>query len=66
MQYLPFFLEDVPGETCPKGGHAAYGQAVKIETTDKNEVRHLKVYQFYICFYFLLIHHKMKRDINKC
>lgn len=37
MQYLPFFLEDVPGETCPKGGHAAYGQAVKIETTDKNE-----------------------------
>ncbi|ROT61660.1 niemann-pick C1 [Penaeus vannamei] len=37
MQYLPFFLEDVPGETCPKGGHAAYGQAVKIVTTDKNE-----------------------------
>ena len=23
--YLPFFLEDNPSETCPKGGHAAYG-----------------------------------------
>jgi Niemann-Pick C1 protein len=23
-QYLPFFLEDNPTETCAKGGHAAY------------------------------------------
>ena len=24
-EYLPFFLRDNPSETCPKGGHAAYG-----------------------------------------
>ncbi|XP_071519627.1 NPC intracellular cholesterol transporter 1-like [Panulirus ornatus] len=37
MEYLPFFLEDVPSESCPKGGHAAYGQAVKIVTDVKNK-----------------------------
>lgn len=23
-KYFPYFLEDNPDETCPKGGHAAY------------------------------------------
>lgn len=30
MEYLPWFLEDNPGIKCPKGGHAAYGTAVKL------------------------------------
>ncbi|XP_043243694.1 NPC intracellular cholesterol transporter 1-like [Amphibalanus amphitrite] len=29
-EYLPFFLRDNPSETCPKGGHAAYGDAVRV------------------------------------
>ncbi|XP_066944874.1 NPC intracellular cholesterol transporter 1-like isoform X2 [Macrobrachium rosenbergii] len=37
MEYLPFFLEDVPNEDCPKGGHAAYGQAVNIIRNGRNE-----------------------------
>ncbi|XP_042228595.1 NPC intracellular cholesterol transporter 1-like [Homarus americanus] len=37
MEYLPFFLEDVPSEDCPKAGHAAYGQAVNIITNPDNE-----------------------------
>ncbi|XP_068212553.1 NPC intracellular cholesterol transporter 1-like [Palaemon carinicauda] len=37
MEYLPFFLEDVPNEDCPKGGHAAYGHAVNIIKDKRNE-----------------------------
>ena len=29
-EYLPFFLRDNPSDTCPKGGHAAYGDAVRV------------------------------------
>ncbi|MPC37079.1 Niemann-Pick C1 protein [Portunus trituberculatus] len=29
-QYLPMFLKDNPDMYCPKAGHAAYGQSVKI------------------------------------
>lgn len=29
-QYLPMFLKDNPDMKCPKAGHAAYGQSVKI------------------------------------
>lgn len=29
-QYLPMFLKDNPDLYCPKAGHAAYGQSVKI------------------------------------
>ncbi|XP_018008621.1 NPC intracellular cholesterol transporter 1 isoform X3 [Hyalella azteca] len=28
--YLPFFLEDIPSASCPKAGHAAYGNAVNV------------------------------------
>jgi len=27
-KYVDFFLQDNPYDDCPKGGHAAYGQAV--------------------------------------
>ncbi|XP_064651766.1 NPC intracellular cholesterol transporter 1-like isoform X2 [Lineus longissimus] len=30
MKYLPWFLKDNPGTKCAKGGHAAYGSAVKL------------------------------------
>jgi len=39
-KYLSFFLRDNPNEDCPKGGHAAYGQAVRYET---NSTSHLSV-----------------------
>lgn len=29
-KYLPWFLSDNPGVTCPKAGHAAYGSAVRL------------------------------------
>ncbi|PSN54935.1 Niemann-Pick C1 protein [Blattella germanica] len=28
-KYIPYFLQDNPDESCPKGGHAAYGQGVR-------------------------------------
>lgn len=31
-KYLKFFLEDNPNADCPKGGHAAYSSAVKVNT----------------------------------
>jgi Niemann-Pick C1 protein len=30
IRYLPWYLMDNPGVACPKGGHAAYGSAVKL------------------------------------
>lgn len=30
MKYLPWFLVDNPNMKCAKGGHAAYGTAVKL------------------------------------
>ncbi|OQV16883.1 Niemann-Pick C1 protein [Hypsibius exemplaris] len=30
MKYVEFFLSDNPTISCPKGGHAAYGQGVKV------------------------------------
>ncbi|KAI5637789.1 patched family domain-containing protein [Phthorimaea operculella] len=35
--YVPWFLQDNPDDTCPKGGHAAYGQGVNYKYTDKNK-----------------------------
>lgn len=29
-KYLSFFLSDIPGTICAKGGHPAYGQAVEV------------------------------------
>ncbi|CAL4096449.1 unnamed protein product, partial [Meganyctiphanes norvegica] len=37
MEYLPFFLEDIPSQDCPKAGHAAYGSAVAL-AKDKSTV----------------------------
>lgn len=30
-KYITFFLQDNPTDTCPKGGHAAYGQGVNVK-----------------------------------
>ncbi|QQP55526.1 Uncharacterized protein FKW44_008742, partial [Caligus rogercresseyi] len=30
-RYLQWFLNDNPGEICPKGGHAAYSQSVRLK-----------------------------------
>lgn len=32
-RYIDFFLHDNPGDKCPKGGHAAYKDAVQLTTT---------------------------------
>ncbi len=29
-KYLSWFLQDNPGEQCPKAGHAAYGDGVRM------------------------------------
>jgi len=34
-RFLPMFLDDPPSMDCPKGGSAAYGQAVNISDTGK-------------------------------
>ncbi|KAK3872829.1 hypothetical protein Pcinc_022085 [Petrolisthes cinctipes] len=36
-EYLPFFLQDIPTQDCPKGGHAAYGQAVALHNDTQGE-----------------------------
>lgn len=36
-RYVPFFLQDNPNPNCPKGGHAAYSQAVNYKFLDKNK-----------------------------
>lgn len=36
--YLPYFLEDVPGKDCPKGGRAQFNTAVKLVNTSGNPV----------------------------
>lgn len=35
--YLPWYLKDNPNPTCAKGGHAAYGSAVKLNEPDSPE-----------------------------
>ena len=32
--FVPFFLSDPPGETCPRGGSAAYSGAVNVTTAN--------------------------------
>ncbi|XP_033115391.1 NPC intracellular cholesterol transporter 1-like [Anneissia japonica] len=40
MEFLPFFLQDIPTDICSKGGRAAYGDAVDIvNNTGENEIR---------------------------
>lgn len=34
-QYLPFFLQDNPDESCATGGHAAYSHAVNVPAQNK-------------------------------
>lgn len=38
-KYIPFFLNDIPTITCPKAGHAAYSNAVRLgNVKNKTEV----------------------------
>ncbi|GBP78634.1 NPC intracellular cholesterol transporter 1 [Eumeta japonica] len=36
-RYVSYFLQDNPGTSCAKGGHAAYGQAVTYDKPYKND-----------------------------
>ncbi|XP_045537295.1 NPC intracellular cholesterol transporter 1 isoform X3 [Papilio machaon] len=36
--YVPFFLQDNPTPSCPKGGHAAYSQAVNYKYKNKTKI----------------------------
>ncbi|XP_065576909.1 NPC intracellular cholesterol transporter 1-like [Artemia franciscana] len=36
--YLEFFLEDIPGESCPKGGKAAYASALRTVRNDNDNI----------------------------
>ncbi|ESN97392.1 hypothetical protein HELRODRAFT_102116 [Helobdella robusta] len=38
-KYIPWFLKDNPTVACPKGGHAAYGSAVKLGKDKKNDTK---------------------------
>ncbi|VDD90496.1 unnamed protein product [Enterobius vermicularis] len=33
--YLEYFLKDIPGTKCAKGGHAAFASAVRLDTKEK-------------------------------
>ncbi|XP_045599386.1 NPC intracellular cholesterol transporter 1 [Procambarus clarkii] len=47
-QYLPMFLKDNPDLYCPKAGHAAYGQSVKIRYDESgNPVTGASVFMTY-------------------
>lgn len=47
-QYLPMFLKDNPDLYCPKAGHAAYGQSVKIRYDESgNPVAGASVFMTY-------------------
>lgn len=47
-QYLPMFLKDNPDLHCPKAGHAAYGQSVKVHYDDSgNPVTGANVFMTY-------------------
>ncbi|XP_042239524.1 NPC intracellular cholesterol transporter 1-like [Homarus americanus] len=47
-QYLPMFLKDNPDKYCPKAGHAAYGQGVKIRYDESgNPVTGASVFMTY-------------------
>lgn len=50
-KYIPFFLQDIPTETCPKAGHAAYSTAVVLGTVkNKTEV----VASYYMSYHTVL------------
>ncbi|XP_013148224.1 PREDICTED: Niemann-Pick C1 protein isoform X2 [Papilio polytes] len=36
--YVPYFLQDNPTPSCPKGGHAAYSQAVNYKYKNKTKI----------------------------
>ena len=37
-KFVKFFLEDNPGESCAKAGHAAYSDAVRLKSLDTEPV----------------------------
>ncbi|KAG7311994.1 hypothetical protein JYU34_001435 [Plutella xylostella] len=45
--YVPFFLQDNPGASCPKAGHAAYSQAVNYQMFNKSAKFGATYYQGY-------------------
>lgn len=52
--YLPFFLDDIPTDTCPKAGHAAYSSAVTLQPVkNKTEV---------VASYFMTYHTVLKNS----
>nr|XP_054751603.1 NPC intracellular cholesterol transporter 1-like [Lytechinus pictus] len=52
-EFLPFFLEDIPGVACSKGGKAAYASAVNFTDSTKNEIR---------ATYFMTYHTTMRNS----
>lgn len=52
-EFLPFFLEDVPGISCSKGGKAAYGAAVDFKDESKKEI---------LTTYFMTYHTTMRNS----
>ena len=47
-RFLPMFLDDPPTMVCPKGGSAAYGQAVNISDTGKALFYPISHYVFFV------------------
>uniref|UniRef100_A0A336LKH8 CSON011471 protein n=1 Tax=Culicoides sonorensis TaxID=179676 RepID=A0A336LKH8_CULSO len=37
-KYLPYFLQDNPDESCAKGGHAAYGNAINFHKNENHTI----------------------------
>ncbi|KAG5875522.1 hypothetical protein JTB14_013676 [Gonioctena quinquepunctata] len=45
-RYVSFFLLDNPDDTCPKGGHAAYGQGVTYKTNSTTQLSKVEASYF--------------------
>jgi len=50
--FLPLYLQDIPETTCAKGGHAAYGNALKLNKDPK--AKHLVDASYFMSYHTIL------------
>lgn len=53
-KYLSYFLQDNPFADCPKGGHAAYSQAVATEKLNGNSTAFRATSSYFMTYHTIL------------